>query len=365
MSLVATSLERLGSHFPSRWAASRQGDIRPAGFDEAWQIRIDGKLLEVTLWIAAQRESVGPEEARRLAYLSASRVPGRVPVVVAPYVSPTARRLLESAGIAYIDSTGNARLWSDDPPLLVSTHGADRNPTPPPGGHKQTLGGDAAGAIVRALLDHRPPYTQRRIAEAAGTSPAEVSRTLRLLKHEGLVEAVVRGTADHPRLDYVDLDWPATLRRWAIDYSQPTAWQGRYVAVLGLETFGARLAAFAGRYAVTGRAAVHALSRVAPLDEFCVYVDDPDALAATCGLVPADPLQQGGLTVRLIRPSAEYVYARAVRDPASVQGRGPHMYAAYSQVVVDLLVSGGRGPAEGEAQIERMRQHEPDWRRAL
>ena len=37
--------------------------------------------------------------------------------------------------------------------------------------------------------------------------------------------------------------------------------------------------------------------------------------------------------------------------------------AAFSQVVVDLLTSPGRGPAEGEALLDWMAKHEDDWRR--
>ncbi len=57
----------------------------------------------------------------------------------------------------------------------------------------------------------------------------------------------------------------------------------------------------------------------------------------------------------LIAPRDRFVFDRSVE-------RDGLTYAAPSQVVADLLSSPGRGPAEAEAVMDWMRDHEEAWR---
>jgi hypothetical protein len=59
--------------------------------------------------------------------------------------------------------------------------------------------------------------------------------------------------------------------------------------------------------------------------------------------------------VLLVEPTDDLVFEGAT------EYRGVR-YAALSQVAADLLTNPGRGPAEGEALLEWMRENEEAWR---
>jgi hypothetical protein len=81
------------------------------------------------------------------------------------------------------------------------------------------------------------------------------------------------------------------------------------------------------------------------------YADDPEAMARELELRPTD----AGASVALVTPYDPIVYER------TSQKKGITV-AALSQIAVDLLTSPGRGPNEGEALIEWMRENEHVWR---
>jgi hypothetical protein len=82
-----------------------------------------------------------------------------------------------------------------------------------------------------------------------------------------------------------------------------------------------------------------------------VYVEDIAAAAHGLDLRRAE----AGANVLLIEPFDPVVFDRTlVRDELTL--------ANPSQVAADLLTSPGRGPAEAEALLEWMAEHEHEWR---
>ncbi len=104
---------------------------------------------------------------------------------------------------------------------------------------------------------------------------------------------------------------------------------------------------------VTGSFAAVRRAPVAAPALLCLYCRDPAAIAQGLGLLPADP--GAGGNVVLLQPFDEVVWERADRD-------GEAAYAAISQVAVDCLTGNGRMPAEGEAVLGWMGEHEDEWR---
>ncbi len=127
-----------------------------------------------------------------------------VPVVAAAYLSPRVRVLLRARGVGYVDTTGNARIEISMPGLFVSTDGTDRDPWP--GDHKlRSLRDRGVARAMRAIIDSRPPYGVRELAQSTDASAPMLSRVLSLLEHEAIVTRV-RGAVS-------TVDWQAAIRR--------------------------------------------------------------------------------------------------------------------------------------------------------
>lgn len=271
-----------------------------------------------------------------------------VPVVVAEWLSPSTCRALSAAGVGYVDLTGNVELRLSRPGLLVRTRGQDNDPKPAPSALGSLKGAGAARA-VRALIDYRPPYGIRALANASGASAPVLSRTAALLAADGLV---VRGLAG----EISAVVWVDVLRRWADDYRFPGADRAvGYLDPRGLTGFIRRLPTLTQPWAATGTLGVRGGVAVAPIALATVYVESPERAARELGLVPV----QTGANVLLVGLSA------AKEDARSFAGDDGIIRCAPSQVAVDLLTGPGRGPSEGEALIEWMFSNEAVWRRTL
>jgi hypothetical protein len=290
-------------------------------------------------------------------------------ILAAPYVTPTARMVLQEAGFGYIDNTGNTRIQLSTPGLFLRDRGADLSPSPPKAGLK-SLKGPKASRAVRALVDFTPPYGVRELSsfiERSGepvVPPYTVSRTLGLLRHEGLVEQNRVGTV-------VEVDWRGLLRRWALDYAlrKPVKTTTRLLAIRGLSALERRLAHYDGQYALTGRAAVHQSAREAGMQSLTLYVDDLGRARDALDLMPPlklSPDVGDSANVVLLEASDEGIFARrALECGLGHSGAEPMYRVAYSQLAVDLLTGPGRHPQEAEALMTRMAADTPDWRRSL
>jgi hypothetical protein len=180
---------------------------------------------------------------------------------------------------------------------------------------------------------------------AAGVNPGYVSRVLRLLEEEALIDRTPRGLLER-------VDWEKLLRRWAQE--MPFGKRGTlttYIDPRGLAGLVDRLGAETSRYAVTGSMAATQWAPIAGTRLLTIYTEDATGFARTLGLRSTNI----GTNVMLVEPKDDYVY------------RGTEQYKGIwcvtpSQAVADLLTSPGRGPAEAEELIGWMRLNEGVWR---
>lgn len=349
--------DRLRERLPSSWS------VRVFPEQIAADTRLDMLLLisdpnDVTAQIVIEiKRTVSPRDVVTLvAQLKNALLENKPAMVVAPFIGPRAQGLLAASDINYLDTTGSLRLQLDRPALYIAEQGALHNPWTEDIA-RQSLRGPAAGRIVRALCDFRPPYGARELAERSQTPPGTVSKILGLLDHEALVQRVGRGKY---RGEIVAVDWAALLRRWTQDYRfETTNRTATYLDPRGLDAFFTKLRDVdqvnnptESRYAVTGS---FASSYYAPIVEprlAAMYVPDLENSVARLGLRPAER----GANVLIAEPFDPVVFTR-------VTERDGITYSALSQVAADLLTSPGRGTQEGAALLAWMEEHEDDWRR--
>jgi len=236
------------------------------------------------------------------------------------------------------------RLALDSPALFIEARGADRDPAPVP----RSLGslkGPAGGRVVRAVCDFKPPYGVRDLAVRSKTPLGSVSRTLDLLRREALLEREGRGVVRA-------VDWEKTIRRWTQDYGLVTSNRtSNWLAARGLPAVVSQLPEKVPRSAVTGS---FAAARIAPVTEqrlLVVLVPEANVAAGLLDLRPTE----AGANVLLVEPFDPVVFDRTI-------ARDGLVLANPSQVAADLLTSPGRGPAEAEALLAWMKEHEDDWR---
>lgn len=265
-------------------------------------------------------------------------------VLVAPYIGPEARERIARAGCGYADATGNMRITLEKPALFIEATGADKNPwredRP-----LASLKGAAAGAVVRAVCDTLPPYGVRELVQRANLSLGTVARVLDVLDRDALLDRDDRGVV-------VAVDWAAVIRRWARDYECLKANVTRsYLDPRGLAALAPKVAASSVRHAVTGSMAAARHAPIAPSRLATIYVEDAGAAAEAWGLQRVDT----GGNVLLVEPRSPVVFERTeVADGLT--------YAAPSQIAADLLTAPGRGPAEADALLAWMGEHEVAWR---
>jgi hypothetical protein len=354
--LVDRAIEWLDSALPAAWSVQRSNRSYGGGNlaepqtlgDSA--IEISGQSISATLVVEAKRSfsprdvelTFGPNLPRVLRTLSYN-----TPImVVSEWLSPRTRELLEVLGINYLDLTGNALIRLDNPAVYVRSMGASRAPKAATRGQVGLRGAKAA-RIVRLLIDIRPPYGVRAIAEASGVAISWVSKLLDSLDRAALIERSARG-----RVESVDI--PRLMRRWAEAYdvfktNQAKSFLAPRGAGQALE--GMKGVASPARLAITGSFAAVLLAPVAAPALVVAYADDIDTVSRELGLLPADE----GSNVALLRPYDSVVWDRN----ASEDGL---RYVAPSQVAIDCLTGNGRMPAEGEALIEWMVANESEWR---
>ncbi|MAQ95628.1 MAG: hypothetical protein CMM84_19140 [Rhodothermaceae bacterium] len=112
-----------------------------------------------------------------------------VRIVVVPFMSPAGRERCEASGVSWIDLSGNARVRIQRGDLRVAVHiegkpDAFRGP-----GRPRNAFAPKAARVVRLLLaDPARRWTQSDIARAADLGPGYVSRIVRHLEDERLLD---------------------------------------------------------------------------------------------------------------------------------------------------------------------------------
>jgi hypothetical protein len=235
-----------------------------------------------------------------------------------------------------------------DPAVFLEGRGAEQDPTRQPR-PLRSLKGAAAGRVVRALCDFRPPYGVRTLSERCATPLGTVSRVVSFLEEEALLTR-------NEKKAITAVDWLALINRWVADYSVAKSnVQRSYLEPRGLGALTPKLARL-GRYAVTGSLA--AAGGVASARLAMIYVDDAQRSSE---LLELQPVEQGA-NVWLLEPYDTVVFERTRSLPSGSSQEVPITAAAPSQVVADLMTSPGRGPQEADALVERMKGDEDAWR---
>ena len=192
----------------------------------------------------------------------------------------------------------------------------------------------------------KPPIGVRDLAKAADTDPGYVSRLLGALDADAVVDRSARGQVER-------VDWRRLLQRWADESPvESRAMATTWFDPRGVEhaTTILRAATDVG-FALTGSAVAALLAPVAPTRLLSLYVADPARVVATLGLRRADT----GANVVLLQAEDDGVFDGAV-------DRQGLSCAPLPVVVADLLSGPGRSPAEAEALMDWMAEHEEAWR---
>ena len=343
-------MPRFPSPAATRRLFSMAADAVGALLPDAWKLDVIGRSdTGGSVRLAAPHDAavVTVMVRNRLAAREASALPepGGPTIIVAPWLSPRTRELLEEGGFNYIDQTGNTSIKVNRPGLVVRTQGALRDPSPPPR-TRPSLRGPRAWALMRTLVEVEPPHGVTDLSRMLGMDPGYVSRLLTTLSEELLITRKPRGPVE-------SVAWESLLRQVAVGYSlyksnETSSW----VAGAGPDQFLQDLAAGEDSgWAVTGSFAAEKLVSVAPAAVAVVYTKDPEHLAEVARL---RQVRTGG-NVRLARPYDPIVFDRTwTRDSL--------VYASAAQVAVDCLTGPSRMPAEGEALLGWMRTHLTDWR---
>jgi hypothetical protein len=340
-SKIQEAVQEITDYLPPGWRLI-QGDEVASGRPDllATLMAPDGSSVKLVI---EYKERVEPRSVPLLLSRAQGTPPG-IRVLAAPFLTPGARERLAEAGIGYVDLTGNVRLVAERPGLFICTAGLDKNPLPERRG-AASFKGAKAGRLVRALCDFVPPLGVRDLANRARVDPGYVSRLLRLADAETLITRAPRGPV-------LTVDWRRLLRRWVEDYAPFERRRVRaFLAPRGLAAVEERLGQSSLRYAITGAAAAAKLAPVAISRLLTCYVDDPDTGSEILGLRRAEV----GANVLLMSAFDPVVYDRG-------QERQGLKLAAASQVCADLLASPGRGPAEAEAFMRWMADHEHECR---
>ena len=363
--LVSQATKALAVRLPAGWRATPLPTTKNGQAQRGQAMAMPDALIEIRspqgatgMLVLETRSRVEPRDVTTL--VAQLRGYGKgTPILIAPFLSLQTIERLRAADVAYMDLTGNARIVVNRPGLFVETQGARQDPRREER-PARSLKGAKAGRIVRALCDFLPPLGVRDLASRSGTNPGYVSRVLDLLEREDLIKR-------QPRKPLTSVDWPGLIRRWAQDYSvfdekskTPAPLGTRevqsYLEPRGLPAFLKKLQGAGSKvintpYAVTGSLAASKVAPIAPPRLAICYVDAPSAAATRLGLQPAD----AGANVFLATPFDPVVYERTwSRDGVT--------FAALTQVAADLLTGPGRGPAEADALIAWMGEHESAWR---
>jgi len=286
-------------------------------------------------------------------------------LVISRWLSSQTRALLDENGIGYLDLTGNVSFRLDRPGVVIRLQGSDRAPSPElrP---SRSLRGEKAGALVRALVDHAPPFRATQLAEMTGLSLPYVSRLLETMTQEALIERHGR-TIRH-------VDWPRLLRARASVVQLVSAGPVLAVAPQGPAALLNRLLRrghIQGEprsplLAVTGPALAERVSPltgdISPLILYLGGRGVPSASHLGIDDFMAEnaviPVTGSGATtnVWIFKDPPSYVFKGLRTDygfPA----------VALSQCALDCLSGPGRMQSQGEAVLDAMIRTETQWRR--
>lgn len=350
--LIRALRDALASAIPSTWSIVSQPEVKRGGQRADAVIQLTGPdRSTATILVEAKRTAEPRDVMGALRQLAPYRQGGdEALMLVAPYLSPRARDLLEEAGAGWFDATGNLRVRLDRPALFIDRAGATRNPFSDSDDRRlKSLKGPGAARVVRALLDEQLPLGVRALAELADVGAATSSRVSDLLIRDEVVE---RDAASQ----ITSVKKQSLVRRWTQDYGLAASNQSvPMLAPRGIDQVLTTLRRYDDEYAITAEAATRAylpkgIAAVAPLSLLTVFVPNAVTASEALSLRPAPR----GANVVLVEPFDAVVFRRTTK-------RNRLSYAAASQVIADLLTGPGRAPAEATALIETLAKTDEAW----
>lgn len=339
----------LRDRLPPTWEVgpTKRGEFQPPDGNVDAAIDLRGPNGTFSTMVVDVKRSFGPRDVNGL-FTGIGRtlqaLGGNPILVVAPWLSQRSQELLAAESLNYLDLTGNALIRLEYPTVYIETRGATKNPSPPVQS-KARVQGPKAGRLIRTLVDVRPPYGVRDLAASASLSVSYVSRLLDALADEALVERTKRGQVQ-------SADVAGLLRRWAETYDVfRSKGARRYLAPSGASSALKRLATPGLEALVTGSFAAVRIAAVSAPTLLSIYSLTPGTVIETLGLIPADQ----GANIALLTPFDPVVWERTSTEDGIT-------YVAPSQAAVDCLTGNGRMPAEGDAVVRWMTDHEGAWR---
>lgn len=277
------------------------------------------------------------------------------PMIVARYISKSAQEWLRKNRISYADATGNFMLMSPSAStFLISDSGAKTDPWRGPGRPRNTLNGDSAAQIVRAILDCKPPFSIPEIMSVAETSSGVTYRVVDYLERENLLFTEKVKTDGKAKRIISKVDWRSILTAWSKDYSyQKDNAVQNYLEPRGIDEVLRKLKKIGPEeYVISGSVAANRLAPYAVSKQLNLYARYPADLAKALDLRPV----QTGANVQIASTKFSVVFARTIKS------KGLN-YASPSQIAVDLLSGSGRNPGEGEVLLDWMDENRAVWQK--
>lgn len=354
--VLSIGLRVLRNLLPSDWTVQE----RPAGVADADEegdtlLDINAPQGGGNMVLVAARSSITPADAQRLLAPKMNLLQriysGSDAVVMAPWLSPKSREVLDRRGVGYLDLTGNINIKFSRPAVVIRTQGRQQDPRRTGQPWRRGLSGLKAARLVRVMADTSPPYRAAELAEVAEVSQPYASRLLEVMEQQALI------TRDGRTI--VHVDWEGLLRARAGAYSLLSANPSvTMLAPNGQEFVFHQLRAMGGQVppktALTGAVAATSISPLTVGEQLMLYVPGeihaPDEVGDSLGLLRSDSGD-----VVLLRATDTIVFAGRRR----VQGI---WNVALSQLVLDALSGPGRLPQAAEPVLGYMRDHEEEWR---
>jgi hypothetical protein len=197
------AVERLvADTLPPRWSfrSLREATKGRRRTEARWSLKAPDGATAV--FVVEIKRALGTQLDQVLAQL---RELDGLPLVAAPFFSPTLRATLAARDVSYADSTGNLRIVADTPGLVVERAGAAKDPWPSDE-TLRSLRGRGAGRAIRALVDFRP----RTACATSPTAPPShsapclrslTSSTVKASSPESRTDPSLRSTGTAPSAD--------------------------------------------------------------------------------------------------------------------------------------------------------------------
>ena len=269
-----------------------------------WVVRAGGRTFAAGS-VPSTRSAPLAHAARQLSAAAGRFGGATIPLVIVPHMGPAGSRVCRECGVAFLDRCGNA--WIDVPGLRVRLEG--RRNRFPARGRPASAFAPKSSRVARVLLLHPARWRlQRDLAERTGLGPGFVSRIVRRLEEDALVE---RNRAGAVRPADPDLLFDAWLGDH--DLRRLPGVSGRLVSGTRDRIVEVVTRALDRRceHAWTGGAAADLLTGRTPRFPATLYVSaDPspelvDAIGLVVAAEPAD--------LRLVVPRDEGVFEGATR----------------------------------------------------